>query len=188
MAHNVALDAPWVFNTSMMGRIARCRMQRSFRHAHPRTATTRFVVQLMPLSRILEDHKVATVNFLKIDCEGSEYELLRSIDAANWARIQGVPGRDDLGQEPSMLIVDVNHSRAERLTRAKQRGRAISTWLLSQGHAPPGLDGPRHQHAIVPSAVPQCAAALQRQVHNFEHLGSLSLFAKSRIFKLLSAR
>lgn len=44
----------------------------------------------MPLSRILEEHNVATVNFLKIDCEGSEYEVLGSIDIANWARIQRV--------------------------------------------------------------------------------------------------
>jgi hypothetical protein len=53
-------------------------------------ATKRFIVQLMPLSRILEEHNVRTVNFLKIDCEGSEYEVLRSIDAANWARIERV--------------------------------------------------------------------------------------------------
>jgi hypothetical protein len=44
----------------------------------------------MPLSSILEELDVATVNFLKIDCEGSEYEILRSLDAANWARIQRV--------------------------------------------------------------------------------------------------
>ena len=90
MAHSAALDAPWLFNTSTMGRIARCLMQRSLRHAHPTMATKRFVVQLMPLSRILEEHDVATINFLKIDCEGSEYEVLRSLDAANWARIERV--------------------------------------------------------------------------------------------------
>jgi FkbM family methyltransferase len=90
MAHNAAVDAPWLFNTSTMGRIARSLMQRSLRHAHPTMATKRFVVQLMPLSRILEEHDVATVNFLKIDCEGSEYEVLRSLDAANWARIERV--------------------------------------------------------------------------------------------------
>jgi FkbM family methyltransferase len=90
MAHSAALEAPWLFNTSTMGRIARCLMQRSLRHAHPATATKRFVAQLMPLSRILEEHDVATVNFLKIDCEGSEYEILRTLDAANWARIERV--------------------------------------------------------------------------------------------------
>ena len=90
MAHSAALDAPRLFNASTTGRLARCLMQRSLRHAHPTTATKRFVVPLMPLSRILEEHNVATVNFLKIDCEGSEYEVLRSIDVANWARIQRV--------------------------------------------------------------------------------------------------
>jgi FkbM family methyltransferase len=76
MAHSAALDAPWLFNTSTMERLARCLMQRSFHYSHPITATTRFVVQSMPLSRILEEHKVVTVNFLKIDCEGSEYQVL----------------------------------------------------------------------------------------------------------------
>jgi Methyltransferase FkbM domain len=90
MAHSATLDAPWLFNTSTMGRLARCLMQRSLRHAHPTAATKRFLVQAMPLSRMLEDHNVATVNFLKIDCEGSEYEVLRSPDPANWARIQRV--------------------------------------------------------------------------------------------------
>ena len=90
MAHSAAVEAPWLFNTSTIGRIARWLMQRSLRHAHPTMATKRFVVQLMPLSRILEEHDVATINFLKIDCEGSEYEILRSLDAANWARIQRV--------------------------------------------------------------------------------------------------
>ena len=90
MAHSAALEAPWLFSTSTRGRIARCLMQRSFRHARPKMATKRFIVQLMPLSRILEEHNVRTVNFLKIDCEGSEYEVLRSLDAANWARIQRV--------------------------------------------------------------------------------------------------
>ena len=90
MAHSAAVDAPWLFNTSAMGRLSRCLMQRSLRHADPTTSTKRFPVQAMPLSRILEGHDVATVNFLKIDCEGSEYEVLPSIDAANWARIQRV--------------------------------------------------------------------------------------------------
>jgi FkbM family methyltransferase len=88
MAYSAALDAPWLFNTSTMGRITRCLMQRSLRHAHPTAATKRFVVQMMSLSRLLEELNVATVNLLKIDCEGSEYEVLRSIDAACWARIQ----------------------------------------------------------------------------------------------------
>ena len=90
MAHSAALEAPWLFNTSTMGKLARCLMQRSWRHAHPTTATKHFVVQLIPLSRILEEHGVATINFLKIDCEGSEYEILRSVDAAHWARIERV--------------------------------------------------------------------------------------------------
>src|SRR5262249_32632970 len=48
------------------------------------------VVQQKLLSRIMDELSVATVNFLKIDCEGSEYEVLRSLDAAHWARIERI--------------------------------------------------------------------------------------------------
>ena len=34
------------------------------------------VVRQMPLARIMDEHAAATVNFLKIDCEGSEFEVL----------------------------------------------------------------------------------------------------------------
>jgi FkbM family methyltransferase len=111
MAHSASLEAPWLFNTSTMGRIARRLMQRSFRNVDSTRATNRFTVHMMPLSRILEEHNVATVNFLKIDCEGSEYEVLRNIDAENWARIQRVVVEyHDIGR-------DRNHAELEKILR-----------------------------------------------------------------------
>ena len=90
MAHSTAVDAPWLFTSSKMGGTARWLMQCFFRHRHQAAAAKPIVVCLMPLSRIMEDHGVTTLNFLKIDCEGSEYEVLRSLDAAHWARIERV--------------------------------------------------------------------------------------------------
>jgi FkbM family methyltransferase len=88
LAHNAAFDAPWFFNNSMTGRLARWLLQRSLRHPHQAAEAKPIVVQQMPLARIMDEHGMTTVNFLKVDCEGSEYEILRSLDAADWERIE----------------------------------------------------------------------------------------------------
>jgi hypothetical protein len=38
----------------------------------------------------MDAHGSGPVNYLKIDCEGSEYEIVRSMDAAHWSRIERV--------------------------------------------------------------------------------------------------
>jgi hypothetical protein len=38
----------------------------------------------------MDEYGVTRVNLLKIDCEGSEYEVLRSLDTAHWAKIDRV--------------------------------------------------------------------------------------------------
>ncbi len=90
MAHSTAVEAPWFLSKSRMGRLARWLMQRLLRHSDHPAAGPPIVVQLKPLSHIMEEHGVATVNFLKIDCEGGEYEVMRSLDARHWARIERV--------------------------------------------------------------------------------------------------
>ena len=90
MAHSTAVDAPWFLSGSRMGRLARWLMQRLFRHADHATPAQPIEVQLAPLSHIMEEHGVATVNLLKIDCEGGEYDVMRSLDAGHWARIERV--------------------------------------------------------------------------------------------------
>ncbi len=118
MAHSAAVDAPWFLSKSRMGRLARWLMQRLFRHAAEATATKLIVARLVPLSRIMDEHDVATVNFLKIDCEGGEFDVVRSLDARHWARIERVAieyhenGRDRNHQE-LMNILRKNGFQAE---------------------------------------------------------------------------
>ena len=90
MAHSTDVDAPWFLSTSWTGRLARWLMQRLLRHAHHAAPAKPIVVQLVPLSRVMDDHDVGMVNFLKIDCEGGEYDVLRSLTAADWTRIERV--------------------------------------------------------------------------------------------------
>jgi FkbM family methyltransferase len=88
LAHSAKVEAPWFFTKSLAGRLARWLLQRGLRHAHGTAATAPITVRQMQLGRIMDDHNVATINFLKIDCEGSEYEILRSLAPAHWARIE----------------------------------------------------------------------------------------------------
>ena len=52
--------------------------------------STSIMVEQMSLPHIMDEHGIGRVNLLKIDCEGSEYEVLRSLDVAHWARIERV--------------------------------------------------------------------------------------------------
>ena len=42
------------------------------------------------LRRMLDENGVDRVNYLKCDCEGGEYEILRSLDDETWARIDKI--------------------------------------------------------------------------------------------------
>jgi FkbM family methyltransferase len=78
------------------------RLQRPMNYAHDSVADRRIAVQQITLARIMDQHQVSTVNYLKMDSEGSEFEILRSIGPAHWARIERVvlgPARFYLGQE-----------------------------------------------------------------------------------------
>jgi FkbM family methyltransferase len=50
----------------------------------------RFSAPQVSLARLMDDHELARVDYLKIDCEGGEYETLRNMDAAHWERIEKV--------------------------------------------------------------------------------------------------
>jgi FkbM family methyltransferase len=90
LAHSASVDAPWFYTKSRMGRLVRWLLRGSLRHAGQAVAAKSTVVQQMPLSRIMDEYGVTRVNLLKIDCEGSEYEVLRSLDTAHWAKIDRV--------------------------------------------------------------------------------------------------
>ncbi len=44
----------------------------------------------LSLGRVFEEHHVERVDFLKIDCEGGEYEIFRNMDASDWRRIDRI--------------------------------------------------------------------------------------------------
>jgi FkbM family methyltransferase len=90
IAHSTAVNPPWFFSGSQVARLSRWLLQRSMNYAHDSVADGRIAVQQMTLARIMDQHQVSTVNYLKMDCEGSEFEILRSIDPAHWARIERV--------------------------------------------------------------------------------------------------
>lgn len=90
LAHSASVEAPWFYTTSRMGRLVRWLLRGSLRQADQAVAAKSLVVQQIPLSCIMDEYDVTRVNLLKIDCEGSEYEVLRSLDASHWARIDRV--------------------------------------------------------------------------------------------------
>ena len=42
------------------------------------------------IERILDEQKMTHVDYLKIDCEGGEYEALRDLTATGWKRIRRI--------------------------------------------------------------------------------------------------
>jgi FkbM family methyltransferase len=53
-------------------------------------APIRMTTPCMSLGNILDSCSVDIVNFLKIDCEGAEYDMLRSLPAPQWERIERI--------------------------------------------------------------------------------------------------
>ena len=86
---SAAVDVPWFYTKSRMGKFTRWLVRGPLRQTYQEETAKPIIVQQIPLSRIMDEQGVATVNLLKIDCEGCEYEVLRSVDAAYWARISG---------------------------------------------------------------------------------------------------
>jgi FkbM family methyltransferase len=127
LVHSTAVDPPWFYTGSRLARFSRWLLQRAMKHASDSSAEQRIVAQQMTLARIMDDQHVGAINYLKIDCEGSEFEILRAIDAPLWARIERVVieyhdyGRDRKHGELVKILrmngfqVDVVHSLLERL-------------------------------------------------------------------------
>jgi FkbM family methyltransferase len=42
------------------------------------------------LDDLMDDHHLDTINYLKIDCEGGEYDILRSLPSRYWERIEKI--------------------------------------------------------------------------------------------------
>jgi FkbM family methyltransferase len=127
MTHNSELPPPWFGTESFFSQLFRwfsqiimSRQHRSFDQARRLTAPRR------SLGSIMDAHQIDVVNYLKIDCEGSEYEVLRNIGSSHWARIERVViafheyGRDRLHLELVAILrdagfeVEVKHSWHEK--------------------------------------------------------------------------
>lgn len=50
----------------------------------------RVTVPQISLGRVMDEQRLATVNYLKLDCEGSEFDILRLTGAAYWRRIERI--------------------------------------------------------------------------------------------------
>jgi len=53
-------------------------------------APIRVVVPTISLGRVLDDFELASVNLLKIDCEGCEFALMRTLSPSHWQRIERI--------------------------------------------------------------------------------------------------
>ena len=67
----------------------------------------RVTVPEISLGRVMDEQQLTTVNYLKLDCEGAEFEIIRTTTAAHWRRIERIAieyhesGRD---QKPGELV------------------------------------------------------------------------------------
>ena len=50
----------------------------------------RLTVPQISLGRVMDEQRLAIVNYLKLDCEGAEFEIIRTTRAAHWRRIERV--------------------------------------------------------------------------------------------------
>jgi FkbM family methyltransferase len=50
----------------------------------------RVTVREMSLRRVMDEQQLSTVNYLKLDCEGSEFDIIRHTGAAHWRRIERI--------------------------------------------------------------------------------------------------
>ena len=128
LGHRADIEAAWFLNGSRMAKFARWLLQCALLQPCQPAAAKPIAVQQKLLSRIMDEHGVAAVNFLKMDCEGSEYEILRSLDSAHWARIERIVIEDhDFGHgrnhgeltellQKSGFEIEVVHSMQDRLS------------------------------------------------------------------------
>jgi FkbM family methyltransferase len=60
------------------------------RYFRVRSPTRRRTAPCRSLGGLIDEHKLSVINFLKVDCEGAEYEIFRSLADEHWSRIERV--------------------------------------------------------------------------------------------------
>ena len=88
IAYNAKVSAPWFYKQGGPARLVRWIIAGLTNRRTPKEPARRIVARLMSLERIMDDHGIEVVNYLKLDCEGSEFEVLRNVSGACWSRIE----------------------------------------------------------------------------------------------------
>ena len=129
IAYNARVSAPWFYGQSAPARLLRWIVAGLTNRQTSAEPAQRINAPLMSLERIMDDQGIEVVNYLKLDCEGSEFEVLRSTSGACWSRIERAAieyhefGRDRRVTELVTILerngfeVEVNQSIAEKLGR-----------------------------------------------------------------------
>lgn len=118
IAYNAKISAPWFYTGSAPARLVRWIIAGLTNRQISAEPMHRIIVPQMSLERIIDDHGIQVVNYLKIDCEGSEFEILRNIRGACWSRIERVAieyheyGRDRMVAE-LVTILESNGFKVE---------------------------------------------------------------------------
>jgi hypothetical protein len=119
----------WIYKQSAPARFFRWIIAGLTNRVLPTEPAQRIITPLMSLERIMDDHGIQVVNDLKLDCEGSEFEVLRNISSACWSRIERAAiehhefGRDRRIAELAKILedngfeVEVNRSLVDKLGR-----------------------------------------------------------------------
>ena len=113
ITHNLGLRHGW-----LLRRLATWVSSRS------ESAVEHIVSPMVSLGRILDDCQLPVVNYLKIDCEGGEYEILRNMSPTHWQRIERV------AMEYHELSPDHHHE--ELVAILRNNGFAVEvtgTWM-----------------------------------------------------------
>jgi len=79
VSHPAGLGPAWI-----------TRMLIFLRYFRSRSPLTRRKVPCRSLGALMDEHGLRTVNFLKVDCEGAEYELFRTLAPEHWGRIERI--------------------------------------------------------------------------------------------------
>jgi FkbM family methyltransferase len=129
MAYDAKVFAPWFYRQTAVARLVRWLFEGSANWKTPTEPARRIIAPLMSLERMMDDHQLPVVNYLKLDCEGSEFEIMRSISSACWSRIERAAieyhefGQDRRVVELVTILrdngfeVDVKQSLFEKLAR-----------------------------------------------------------------------
>jgi FkbM family methyltransferase len=129
IAYNAGVSAPWFYKQSALARLLRWIIAGLTNGQISAEPAQRINAPLMSLERIMDHEGIEVVNYLKLDCEGSEFEVLRNTSGACWSRIERAAieyhefGRDRRVAELVTILerngfeVEVNQSIAEKLGR-----------------------------------------------------------------------